>query len=166
MRPTKIEALNRLRDRTFSLALARFSVLRAAARRAAAALPSPRARTPGPPLVTARRTPLAAARRAAAALPSPRSHARTPCGTARTPRRPFIVPRPRAAPSPCPVPALPSPCPPCRRAPSPHRPSPRPALFVPASSPCPIAAPAIAVPASSPCPIGVPGPRRDPSPSP
>jgi hypothetical protein len=82
---------SRSRARTFSVPLAPFSVLSAAARRAAAALPSPRARTPGPPLAAARRTPLAVAlpspphslsrapvRRARPACPRRASRARTP----------------------------------------------------------------------------------------
>jgi hypothetical protein len=81
---------SRSRARTFSLPLALFSVLRAAA-----TLPSPRARTPGPPLAAARRTPLAVA------LPSPpHSPSRAPVRRARPacPRRPSRAPvRPRRA---------------------------------------------------------------------
>jgi hypothetical protein len=115
---------------TFSLPLAPFSVLSAAARRAAAALPSPRARTPGPPLAAARRTPLAVAlsspphslsrapvRRASPRLPSPcvaRSHAR-PSPRRRTPHSPRRRTLHRVRPSvacarPSRAPRLPSPC--------------------------------------------------------
>jgi hypothetical protein len=86
---------SRSRARTFSLPLAPFSVLSAAARRVPAALPSPRARMPGPLLAAARRTPLAVAR------PSPpQSPSRAPVRRAR-PRLPSpCVARSHAWPSP------------------------------------------------------------------
>jgi hypothetical protein len=86
---------SRSRARTFSLPLAPLSVLSAAARRAAAALPSSRARTPGPPLAAALRTPLAVP------CPSPpQSPSRVPVRHAR-PRLPSpCVARSHAWPSP------------------------------------------------------------------